>query len=121
VVYDDGSSSGDETVLEHHLFPLQRKRARSLRELETVLSAAQPSLNPDGTLSVSFRELIDQATGPEIDAVARQFARFALERAEKPYAPGGPSSAEQIDAVKHAIVAELATAVARLEKSSKAR
>lgn len=121
VVYDDGSSSGDETVLERHLFPLQRKRARSLRQLATFLSAAQPSLKPDVTSSDSFRELIDQAAGPEIDAVARQFARFALQRAVQQQESSGLASAEQIEPVKRAIAAELETAAARLETSSRVR
>lgn len=121
VVYDDGSSSGDDTVLERHLFPLQRKRAKSLRQLATFLSAAQPSLTPDVTSSDSFRELIDQAAGPEIDAVARQFARFALQRAVQQQESSGLASAEQIDPVKRAIVAELETAAARLEASSRVR
>jgi hypothetical protein len=121
VVYDDGSNSGDETVLERHLFPLQRKRARSLRELASVLNAPQLSLKPDVPLSEAFGELIDQAAGPEIDAVARQFARFALQRAAQQHESSGLPSTEQIEPVKHAIVAELDSAAARLEKSSRVR
>jgi hypothetical protein len=121
VLYDDGSRSGDDTVLERHLFAGQRQRASRLRELATLLSAAQPSVKPDVPVSEAFRELIDQAAGPQIDGAARQFARFALQRAAQQHASGGPASAQQIDAVKRALVAELATAVARLEKSSRVR
>ena len=118
VIYDDGSTVGDQTELERTLFTSQRRRATAMRELAALLKAAQVSPRSDLPAVTMFSELIDQATGPEIDAGARLFAKSAVQRAT---ATGNQQAAsrEQIDAVQRMLVAELTTAATRLDRASK--
>jgi hypothetical protein len=118
VAYDDGSVFGDQATLEQLLFTSQRKRATAMRELAALLKAAQVSPRSDLSAVSVFSEFIDQATGPEIDAGARLFAKSAVQRAT---ATGNQQAAsrEQIDAIQRTLVMELTTAATRLDRASK--
>jgi hypothetical protein len=115
VLYDDGTRGGDEITLERNLLSAQRRRARALRELATLLSAAQHSPAKGVPLSDRFATLIDQAEGAEIGNGTRALAKMALQRFTAQHPPAHPQSVEQFDAMKRAVVWELTNSAAQLE------
>lgn len=80
VQFADAAITGDTLAMERNVLARRRQRAKGLRELQVVLSAARLSEASTGPPAEQMMQLVELSSGPSIDASAKSHAWAVVTR-----------------------------------------